>query len=168
MIIGIVAAASFYYPAQASSNSPAAPSLSAAARPRFALSSIIAPLRHSLLRREVFSATVATEGGVVDRIVGHPHVQSMHQVHEMAGSRPDWRIWPVWWHSIHSKSILGSERARSDQRLASARLGLALMVTGRQPGLPRKFHLQRVSLSGRAREARTFKLCGGRSTIRIF
>jgi hypothetical protein len=63
-----------YYPAQASSNSPAAPSPAAAARPRFRQSSLPCPTR--IAPNSVF----CDHRGVVDRIVVHrgPSTPSIH------------------------------------------------------------------------------------------
>ena len=66
---------------------------------------LVLPLRQASHFRCHFSPTpcyfaeknfffwVARHGGrVLDRIAGNSHVHSMRKVHEMAGSRPDWRV----------------------------------------------------------------------------
>ncbi len=81
-----------YYPAQASTKSAGAPRwlLSLYVRPRFTQWFLCATF--DCAEVVVFLRLSQHEGGVVDRIAIHFHVQPIALAHEMAGLRPDWRI----------------------------------------------------------------------------
>jgi hypothetical protein len=79
----------FYYPAQASTDSPVpAMPLPLQVRRRIFFLSISPP--HAISPRTALGLS-RHGGAVLGRIVGQSHVHSMRKAHEMAGSRPDWR-----------------------------------------------------------------------------
>jgi len=88
-------------------------------------------LPHAISPRRTSLGQSRRGAGVFDRIAGNSHVHSMRKAYQMAGSRPDWRIGHCGGisgrksiprpHPYLTHPFYSWYRARSDQRLTSAR-----------------------------------------------